>query len=100
MVGAIPPVLKMKFYILFIIVRILDLAATYTYVAEHGVTSEGNPIQRFFMSGFTVSIVYNILAAVLVIWLAEKFRLVKKALKAVIVINMIVVVSNFLLLLN
>ena len=86
--------------ILFIILRLLDIATTIRFVGNSQGYSELNPINRFFIQsyGLTGFSILNMLISLVVAFVIYKTsnKLIKTAFIAFLPLNLFVIVLNFI----
>lgn len=88
----------MKHFIAYILIRILDLHSTFLCTSKYGTDVEGNPFTRIMMNNYSLFVVTNMVVSVGLYFLIINIkRIGKLAITIFMVINLLVVVSNYLL---
>jgi hypothetical protein len=89
----------MKHFIAYILIRILDLHSTFLCTSKYGIDVEGNPFIREMMGRYGLFAIFNLLVSIGLYFLIVKIKYVGKlALTVFMIINLMVVTSNYLLL--
>lgn len=98
MVWGVRSLEKMKQFIIYILIRLLDLHSTYLCISKYGVSVEGNSLVRNAMNDYSMFAVINFFISILLYLLIIKIkRLGLIVVRIFMVINALVVISNYIM---